>query len=225
MIREYEFRVGISSISPANRQIVGMQTEKNATTVKFIVDEAVRSKMSTGILKRRFEAIDSLGNVDFGVLEEIVWESGAELYRTFEYKVSEALTRNGGNTEVYLIIACFNEEGENLYEWRSRPARLTFEGVENGGAAMDAERDSLSALSQQALSAVEDVKKEAETFNETINAEQEKLSETFEEINSAIEKAEGVMDEIEVADDLIDEKLKEAEGILQGVYNGISEVV
>ena len=221
MVREYEFQVGINNIWPANKQIVGMQTEANATTVKFIVDEAAREKMNVGILKRRFEAIDSLGNVDFGELEEIVWESGAEECRTFEYKLSEALARNGGTAEVYLIIACFDEEGKNLYEWRSRPALLSFVDVENGGAAMDKERDSLSALAQQAISAV----KSAEEIKGSIDKNQENLSLLLKETSLVVEKAEKVKDEIEVADRLVDEKLEEVEGILQGVYNGISEVV
>lgn len=156
MVREYEFRVGIDSISPANRQIVGMQTEKNATTIKFIVDEAVRNKMDVETLKYRYEVIDSLGNVDFGELKEFAWEAGDEEYRTFEYVIPEPLTKNGGNAEVYLIIACFDTNGKNLYEWRSRPARLTFVGVENGGVAMDKERESLSALASQALAAAKD---------------------------------------------------------------------
>lgn len=153
MVREIVFSVGLDSISPGNRQIVGMQRESNATTIKFIVEEAVRSKMDTGNLKYRFEAIDSLGSVDFGELKDFMWEEGSETRQTFEYVIPEPLTRNGGNSEVYLIIACFNESGDCLYEWRSRPAKLTFVGVENDGGAMDKERDSLSALASQATSA------------------------------------------------------------------------
>ena len=153
MVREIAFSVGLDSISPGNRQIVGMQRESNATTVKFIVEEAVRSKMDIGNLKYRFEAIDSLGSVDFGELKGFMWEEGSETRRTFEYVIPEPLTRNGGNGEVYLIIACFDESGDCLYEWRSRPAKLTFVGVENDGGAMDKERESLSALASQATAA------------------------------------------------------------------------
>ena len=155
MVREYEFKIGLDSISPAGKQIVGMQGEVKATTIRFIVDEVVRNKMNVGYLKYRFEAIDSLGNVEFGELKDLSWEAGDEKYRTFEYIISEAMAKNGGNAEVYLIIACFDDSGENQYEWRSRPARFTFVDVENSGNAMDEERESLSALSQQALIAAQ----------------------------------------------------------------------
>ena len=150
MIRIINYTVTKESIDPAARQPAGIQGEHNAVQLKFKLDEKLYSavcaqKKEGDSLRFRFDAFGGAGGAVRTGSEELTGD-------TVVYNIPSALSGEGGNANVFLIITLLRG-GNTEIELMSYPARLYFTPSEDGTEETD--RESMTALEQKASASAE----------------------------------------------------------------------
>ncbi len=150
-IRGLEFTVMSDAISPSTEQHVGMQSEHAATELTFNIDSELygallQNKTESDSIVYRFDCTDSMGGT-------VPFDTNPLDGDTVIFSIGENLTRNGGKAKVYLVITMYNSEGETIFEFRSRPARLHFENIPEKRSDNGNSKESISTLAEASKNA------------------------------------------------------------------------
>lgn len=149
-IREVNYTVTESGITPATEQRVSMQTEHNVVRLNFKIDSELYKDLHDNMqiieasrLVYRFDCYNDAG-------ERIITPPNELEQPTVYIDVEEPLTRYGGLTTVYLVITGLDSSGKTAYEMRCYPARLRIESIPDPIADVGEVRRSLSTIAESA---------------------------------------------------------------------------
>ncbi len=165
LIREIEYIVSESGISPATKQFGGIQGEHNATKLIFKFDEELRAKLtnldrSEERIHLRFDGYDAEGRK----FEYAPFKWGSNSY---EFLIPHDLTKNGGVIKVVLVVTVDGGEGNGeIYteiELYSFPAVLKLESQPDGKTTDSEDFESLTTLALRAEEAAASAESDAKT--------------------------------------------------------------
>lgn len=231
-IKQINYTVTESGITPATEQRVCMQTEHNVVRLNFEIDSELYKELyenkggSENSLVYRFDCYNDAG-------ERIITPTYGLYNTTMHIDIEEPLTRYGGLTTVYLVITAIDSSGKTAYEMRCYPARLRIESIPDPIADVAEVRRSLSTIEDHAKMSGE-IALWAETMaieamNRTIQAETalEKGSEFYFDGNLVGEVAYVVDDTLSaasenaIANKAVTKKFDELEKKLSDKINNI----
>lgn len=142
-IRQFEFTVSKSGITPATEQRVSIQTEHAAAELSFKLDKDLFTELSkekeSGRAVYRFDCYDSVGG-------SVKTESRELTENVITLTVGESITRHGGKVAVYLVITIINTDGTTRVEFLSAPARLRIERIPDAVSDNGDSKESISTI-------------------------------------------------------------------------------
>lgn len=245
-IRQFEFTVSDSGITPATEQRVSIQTEHAAAELCFTLHSDLFAKLNeekeNGKAVYRFDCYDSAGG-------SVKTESLELTENVVKLTVGESITRHGGKVAVYLVITVINSEGKTVLEFLSAPARLRIEQipstVSNNGESKESFSTLAEATRKYALEAKEAKSKAEDVKNELLASVDQSFKPESENAQSGKAVAEAISDKATYAEvasgfqsiqsdinkkaektevDKLSEDLSSAESRINGVEENIDTV-
>ncbi|MBR7132338.1 MAG: hypothetical protein IKD04_02285 [Clostridia bacterium] len=148
-LRILEYTVGVDYISPAAIQKGGVQNDHLATSLKFVLDNPLRTKLSElgsgGTLYYRFDGYDGAGGKSSTVPQELNLSETEALI----YPIESRLTQYGGTIRVFLVITLVKDDKTEM-EAYSYEVKLILKSLPEAGDVSGETPESITTLAVSA---------------------------------------------------------------------------